>query len=334
MTILSGQQGGPVNRFALTPARLMCLLLASQFQLGNALAQESAITPAIDASSKIAATIDNVTIHVADVERELSRTINDVKLNPLQRTAAQSATLEKMINQVVVLSFLAQRGLSAEAVEVELQIDELKAELETVEKTIDDYCKRSNLTLDDLRRQIGWQISWKRYLNQKLSDSFLENYFISHKRRFDDTELRVAHLLLKRPDNATTEQMAALTQTAGAIAEELGSTSLSFERAVKTHSDAPTKNSSGEIGWIGIDGPMPDAFTSAAFELSLAEVSPPVTTKFGVHLIMCMEVKEGTITWQDAMADVKKSASLDLFHEIATSHRPNVKIVYGDEIKN
>lgn len=275
---------------------------------------------------EIVATVNGNAITADQVERDMSRTLQGIKLNPSQKTAARAATLDKLINQHVAFEFLKKHGIAAGDEEVNLQLEELKAELATVEKTIDDYLIQTTQTLDELQFQTAWQISWKRYLARQLTDEFLESHFNQNKRSMDGTELRVAHLLLKAPQNVTTDQIAALSAKAQAIAEQINKTSLTWEAAVAQHSQAPTRNSGGEIGWIKIDGPMPRSFTRMAFELSTGKLSQPVTTRFGVHIIKCLEVKEGKLGWRDIIDDVKKSASRGYFDAIVEKHRPEVTI--------
>jgi parvulin-like peptidyl-prolyl isomerase len=159
-----------------------------------------------------------------------------------------------------------------------------------------------------------------------LTDEFLESHFHQNKRQLDGTELRVAHLLLKFSKGMTSDQLDALSEKARSIADQIAKTSLTWDAAVAKHSQSPARNSGGTIGWIQIDGPMPRSFTQAAFELSLGQISEPVSTRFGIHLIKCVEVKEGKLGWRDIIDEVKKSASRAYFDAIVKQHRPEVTI--------
>lgn len=183
----------------------------------------------------------------------------------------------------------------------------------------------------------NWQISWQRFLDQKLTDDSLGKWFDVNKRQFDGTELRVAHLLLKFDDSANElaelsaeNELAKRKNDATILKTKIESGDLTWDQAVRQHSDAPTNETGGEIGWIKIAGSMPDSFTNAAFDLETDQISPPVQTAFGIHLIRCLEIKEGKTGWKDAEQAVRRHATFHLFETIADKHRPSVKIEYSD----
>lgn len=292
-------------------------------------AQDSQVEPAL--TSNVAATVNGDVIAIGQVERDLSKSLGKILLNPKQKLIARSATLEKQINQKVAFDFLKANQADFSDDEVRLQLEDLKSQLATVEKTIDDYLKETDQTLAELKFQIAWRSSWPTYLKQKLTDEVLEAHFDQHRRRFDGTQLRVAHLLLKPDDSesALSNENEARRQNATAIRDDVLSNVHSWGAAVEAHSNAPTRQTGGEIGWIKIDGPMPKSFTEAAFSLSPGEISQPVETRFGIHLIKCLEVKQGTLGWRDTIDSVKKSASRTYFDTIVENHRPKLKIEYG-----
>ncbi|OUR96719.1 peptidylprolyl isomerase [Halobacteriovorax marinus] len=58
-----------------------------------------------------------------------------------------------------------------------------------------------------------------------------------------------------------------------------------FEELAKDFSNCSSKDAGGDLGSFG-KGMMVPAFEKAAFALKVGEVSAPVKTQFGFHLIM------------------------------------------------
>lgn len=61
-----------------------------------------------------------------------------------------------------------------------------------------------------------------------------------------------------------------------------------FEDLAKTFSRCPSSQRGGDLGEFS-KGKMVPAFEEAAFQLKVGETSPPVSTRFGYHLIQRYE---------------------------------------------
>ncbi len=64
----------------------------------------------------------------------------------------------------------------------------------------------------------------------------------------------------------------------------------SFEDVAKEKSLCPSGKKGGDLGWFG-KGMMVKEFENAAFALNAGELSKPVKTQFGWHVIKVVEVR-------------------------------------------
>ena len=281
-----------------------------------------------ETNDSLAAKVGKSVISVDHVDRELAKTVGQLKLSPEQSKRAWQATLKRLIDQQVVFDFLRQFQTEADLNDARLELENLESELKAVEKTLESHLTQSKQTLSELKFDFAWKIAWKKFVEKKLTDAVLEAHFDKHKRKFDETELRVAHLLLKRGTSNESEPKTLQEKTKNIWLElENGA---DWTATVAKHSEAESRDSGGEIGWIKINGPMPKSFTQAAFGLNQGQISQPVETNFGFHIIKCLEVKSAKLGWRDAYDAVKLDAARAMFQAIVKRHKDNVNVEYGE----
>lgn len=92
------------------------------------------------------------------------------------------------------------------------------------------------------------------------------------------TQVKASHILVKTEAEAKK------------IREEIESKIISFEDAAKKYSTCPSGKGGGDLGYFG-KGQMAKPFEDAAFALPKGEVSQPVKTQFGYHLIKVTDKK-------------------------------------------
>jgi peptidyl-prolyl cis-trans isomerase D len=120
-------------------------------------------------------------------------------------------------------------------------------------------------------------------------------------------ERRASHILIKLDEDA---DQAALTE---ALAEINGlkiriEQGEDFAELAKTNSDDPgTAEEGGDLGWFG-KGIMDPAFEAEVFALQEGQLSEPVRTPFGLHLIKLTGIKPDSVKpFEEVRAEVEKA---------------------------
>lgn len=274
----------------------------------------------------VAARVGEATISVRVVEREMKRATPKLPEDPQALRRLRAATLEVAVLRALVLQELVVQKKAATAADVELAIDRLKKMAAARGAKWD--VQKFGLTEAEYHAEQRWRLSWDAYLREQLADDNLRRYFERHQREFDGTTVRVAHVLLKlAPDAAQAEREKVLAK-ANELCEQIAAGKLTFAAAAEQHSQAPTAKEGGDIGFIERGGPMPEAFSKAAFALEPGQTSAPVETAFGIHLIHCLEVTPGKRTWQEAREDLRTAVTRYLFDWLAERGAKTSKVEY------
>ena len=124
----------------------------------------------------------------------------------------------------------------------------------------------------------------------------------------------------------------AAIEKAKQIKQEIAAGKISFAKAAEQHSAAPTAKDGGDLGFISRHDPMPEAFSTVAFALEKDQVSDPVATQYGVHLIQCREIKPGQQTIADVREELEQAIAEYLFSWLAEKERPAAKIEFTGKL--
>ena len=129
---------------------------------------------------------------------------------------------------------------------------------------------------------------FEQFLSERVDDTAVQNYYTANPQNFEERKVKVAHLLLRTPRSMSESEELAVLTLANDLRGKVRS-GQAFDELVKEYSeDTMSAKNGGDLGWIK-SGAIDPAFSSRAFELALGEISEPVKTAFGYHLITVLE---------------------------------------------
>lgn len=109
-----------------------------------------------------------------------------------------------------------------------------------------------------------------------------ENYQLNKNAMLTQPKIDVSHILISTDQRTDDEAQ----ELAAAVRQQLENDPASFEDLVLQYSDDPSA-SANHGKFVGINkGEMTKAFENAAFALSEGEISAPVKTRYGYHIIL------------------------------------------------
>lgn len=124
------------------------------------------------------------------------------------------------------------------------------------------------------------------------SDEDLRKRYQDEKQRFVQPEQRlVSHILIEVPKNATPEQQKAALAKAQKIAAE--ATPQDFAKLAEQDSaDLGSRRQGGDLGWLE-KGVTNKAFDDALFALQKGQISQPVLSDEGYHVLWLRDIRSG-----------------------------------------
>jgi peptidyl-prolyl cis-trans isomerase C len=125
-----------------------------------------------------------------------------------------------------------------------------------------------------------------------VNDEEIHDFYEANRIRFTrPAAIRARHILIKVARNADAQtEAAAYSKIAGILAE--ARSGAAFSELAQQHSQGPTASKGGDLGFFS-KGQMVKAFANAAFALEPGQISEPVRTRFGYHIIKLEERRDG-----------------------------------------
>jgi peptidyl-prolyl cis-trans isomerase C len=198
--------------------------------------------------------------------------------------------MDQMIEQALVKQAAEKEGIEGDPEEVDKTIEELRAVFDS-----DDQFRMKlesdGYTEESYRRHVERMTAAKIYLDRiradasDVSDAEVEKFYDENEVRLTLPEhVRVRHILLKWKPLGTQDDRAALREQMQPILERARAGEDFAALAREFSEDAGTRSEGGDTGFFP-RGAMVKPFEDVAFELDEGEISDPVNTVYGVHII-------------------------------------------------
>ncbi len=278
-----------------------------------------------------AAVVNGEKITVAQVGAALDRlertpefkNIADPEEADTLRRQFEQGYLAALVRRAVLRPEANRIGISVTDEQVQERIDEFKAQYpsdEEFQKALEEQGLTEALLREFVRdREIEEQLRAHVATQALPTDEEIAAYYREHRRDFQATEAQ--HILVKTKDLARRIAIKLRSAPRG----EVGRLFARLARRFST--DEPTANKAGRIGTEGQFGPR---FDRAVGELAVGEVSNPVKTDFGFHVIRVTDRRikslpeardeisqelSGTVqddAWREWVIDTYRSADVEV----------------------
>lgn len=146
-----------------------------------------------------------------------------------------------------------------------------------------------------------------------ISDKKIQDYYEAHQEEFKtDKTIEARHILIKVDKDASPEAIEKAKNKALDILQ-MAREGKGFAELAKQHSECPSKDQGGHLGVFRKEA-MVKPFADKAFSMKAGEISRPVRTMFGWHVIKVEKINKGSIVSID---EAKKGIRKKLIDEEA-----------------
>jgi len=231
---------------------------------------KSAVQPSKESKeSKVLATVNGVAIKEDEV---------DLLFEHLEGRMPRSHILNQLIQKKAIEQFLDKEKFT---IEEKLVDDEIALITDVYAKRNIDLkakMKEQQISEEEFKREIKFQVRLREYLEGKTTDNEVMDGL---------SGVRASHILIATAEIKEEDAEKKIKEIEEGLrkSENLKE---AFAEAAGKYSDCPSKAKGGDLG-VFKRGTMVKEFSDVAFSLEVGQMSPPVKTKFGYHLILVTE---------------------------------------------
>jgi peptidyl-prolyl cis-trans isomerase SurA len=243
---------------------------------------------------RVVAVVNNDVI----VESELLRRLEQVRRN-LQRTG-QPLPLDQVLRDQVLDRMTTDLALLQRALEAGLRVDD-----PSLDRAIARLAESNGLTVVALKNQLRTEgvrfEAFREDIRDEITISRLRERDVENRLRVSDSEIdaflesqgqslakvqewQLSQILIPLAFDASEQEIRAASQQMMDWAQSVRKAEASFLELAKQHSKSPEASQGGSLGWRSQER-MPALFFQAVKDLQAGELTPPLRSGNGLHLL-------------------------------------------------
>jgi peptidyl-prolyl cis-trans isomerase SurA len=283
----------------------MKILLRSLFlfvALSSVVSAQSARRPASEplAVDRIIAVVNDEVVTLNELRSRVDSALSQLKRQgtPLPpRDLFEQQMLERLVMDKVQLQYARETGMRVDDAQLEQALQRIAAGNKLSPAQFRQALEKDGIVFAKFREEIREEMTIARVREREvenkiiISEGEIDNYLKEGLGQGGGEEYQMAHILLRAPESATSEQIQKLKLKAGQVLDRLKKGE-DFAQLAAAYSDAPDGLQGGNLDWRSLDR-LPAIFAEAAGALKVGEVSPLLRSSNGFHLVKLVAKRGG-----------------------------------------
>lgn len=200
----------------------------------------------------------------------------------------EQRVIDRLIEDELLEQHLTKSRIRATKAEIDAEVD--KALKASPYESLELLLEKTGMTEADLRTDLKRRLRLEKLLSKNggldVSEKDIETYYNDNLQRFEIKEqVTASHILVKVPKNADEETVRTARKKINDIYREATKPGADFAEVAKKYSEGPSAPRGGDLGSF-TRGRMVKPFEDAAFATPVGQVSKPLKTVFGWHILI------------------------------------------------
>ena len=262
--------------------------------------EESTEVVVEDTENDVIATINGEEISREDLDRRLNvfrRMDQDVT------TVIKMQVVDQLTKKVLLKQFVDNKDISVSNEKVKEELEKIKFFLQNnpsnKDKPLEEILETQGSSLSELEEEITRALALSKYLETSVTDADKKSYFDANKDAFNGARVKASHILIDTRNMQTDTEKEEAKKMIEIVKMEIDK-GADFAEMAKKYSNCPSAEKGGDIGFFQRKGSIVEEFAIVAFAMEVGEISEPVKTQFGYHIIKVTEKEEGKeVSYED-----------------------------------
>jgi parvulin-like peptidyl-prolyl isomerase len=240
--------------------------------------------------------------------KELDRRLGVFKrMNREVTRAVKIDLINRLAERVLLKQFIEGQDIGVSGAEIQAYLEgvvyRLKADSRYSDKSLEEILKTQGSSIGELEDSIRDTLALGKYYDQRYDEEDKISYFKSNISVFNGERVKASHILIDTTKLKTAAELENAKQKIEEIKEKIDN-GADFAETAREYSACSSAKNGGDMDFFPRRSDVSEVLAEVAFSMEVGEISEPVKTKEGYHIIKVTDKEEGKDVSYKDVADM------------------------------